>query len=375
MKKILLIVMLVLLCVACWALTPNTNSALFSLETGDQDSAINNNHGGIVSNDLYPGGGYETGSSIAIPGKYVNERVDNLSITVDGLSVMLIWDEVAGASLYKVYSSATPEGDFSEDLSGSFDGTSWTASITQDRTFYYVTSFSADIPDNFVFVEGGTIYPTTGIFTGGLTVYSFYIDKYELTNAGWEDVMGTGGGDNNPHAYVSWFDAIEYCNRRSLQEGLTPLYSYLTFGTNPDDWPSGWNSISSNSVNFTCNWTSIGYRLPMEGEWEYAARGGLSTQGYIYSGSNVLNDVGWYGNNSSGFPHPVGELAPNELGTFDMSGNVVEWCWELYSAAYHRVVRGGTYTSGASSCTVFYDNGRYAASSWVNVGFRVCRTP
>ncbi|MCB5246564.1 MAG: chitobiase/beta-hexosaminidase C-terminal domain-containing protein, partial [Candidatus Cloacimonetes bacterium] len=88
-------------------------------------------------------------------------------------------------------------------------------------------------PENFVFVPGGTIYPAEGIYTDGLTVTSFYIDKYELTNAEWEAVMGSGGGDNYPHACVSWFGAIEYCNRRSLQEGLTPCYSYLDYGTNP----------------------------------------------------------------------------------------------------------------------------------------------
>ena len=227
-------------------------------------------------------------------------------------------------------------------------------------------------PENFILVEGGTIYPTTGIYTGGLTVSSFYIDKYELTNAEWNAVMGSGGGDSYPQAYVSWFGAIEYCNRRSMQEGLTPCYSYLDYGTNSDNWPSGWNSTSGNSLNISCDWSAIGYRLPSEAEWEYAARGGLQTHGYTYSGSNDLNQVGWYSGNSGGSAHPVGQLAANELGTFDMSGNLWEWCWDVYIGS-SRVRRGGAFSYSAGVCTVSYRDDYAAAYSNYNLGFRVCR--
>ncbi|MDY0151158.1 MAG: SUMF1/EgtB/PvdO family nonheme iron enzyme [Candidatus Cloacimonas sp.] len=242
----------------------------------------------------------------------------------------------------------------------------------------YMLRFSADdptrpIPENFVFVEGGTIYPTSGIYTGSLTVSSFYIDKYELTNAEWNAVMGSNGGDTYPKAYVSWFGAIEYCNRRSLQEGLQPSYSYLSYGTDPENWPAGWNTNNANAVNVSCDWTVICYRLPSEAEWEYAARGGLNTHGYTYSGSNDLNFVGWYIGNSGNSVHPVGQLASNELGTFDMSGNLYEWCWDDFYDGSDRVVRGGVYNYDDYACAVSDQYDYYPTYGDYDIGFRVCR--
>ena len=239
-------------------------------------------------------------------------------------------------------------------------------------TANYTIDLPPPPPIQMIHVPGGTIYPTTGIYTDGLTVPSFYIGKKEITNAEWHAVMGSGGGNDYPHSNVSWFGAIEYCNRRSLQEGLTPCYSYLDYGTNPDDWPSGWNTNSDNAVNVSCDWNATGYRLPSEAEWEYAARGGLQTHGYTYSGSNDLSLVGWCWSNSGNFPHPVGQLAPNELGTYDMSGNLWECCWDIYSDSY-RVIRGGYFSSVSSYCTVWVRNAVYPTVSDVSLGFRICR--
>jgi formylglycine-generating enzyme len=235
---------------------------------------------------------------------------------------------------------------------------------------------SSPINDNFALVKGGTIYPAEGLYTGGLTVYSFYIDKYELTNAEWNAVMGSSGGDNHPRADVSWFGAIEYCNRRSMLVGLSPCYTYndgTDYGSDPDDWPSGWNSSDANAANVSCDWNAIGYRLPSDAEWEYAARGGLDTQGCAYSGSDDLNLVGWYNMTSYGYAHPVGQLAPNELGTCDMSGNVFEWCWDVESGS-NRVIRGGSYNSGLGECIVSYQTWGSPTNSLAQVGFRVCRS-
>jgi hypothetical protein len=238
----------------------------------------------------------------------------------------------------------------------------------------YMLQFVAEdgthpMPESFVFVAGGTV--------AGITVSDFYLDKYQLTQADYQAVMGTnpsrfGGNPNHPVERVSWFNAIEYCNRRSLQEGLTPCYGYSTYGTNPDNWPSGWNTSSANHVNVSCDFSAIGYRLPRESEWEYASRGGLQTHGYTYSGSNDINAVAWYWDNSSDGTKAVGTKLPNELGLYDMSGNVWEWCWEIYSGS-HRVLRGGSCYDNAGDCTVSDRNAGSATNSYSFVGFRVCR--
>lgn len=305
-----------------------------------------------------------------------------------------------GASYDIIPSPANLSGDFGDDLpSGTNKHIIWNAgaeSYGLDGSYLYRVyaddGSSPPMPENFILVEGGTF--NNG--TSDVTISSFYIDKYELTQAGYQAVMGSnpasgyGVGSNYPVYYVSWFNAIEYCNRRSIQEGLTPCYSYSSYGTNPANWPGGWNSTSSNHTNVSCNWTANGYRLPSEAEWEYAARGGLQTHGYTYSGSNDLNAVGWYWDNwgaTADSAHTVGALAANELGTFDMSGNVWEWVWDIYgsypsgsqtnptgaNSGSGRVRRGGSWGNYASSCTVSSRGAYYAAGSGDVLGFRCVR--
>ena len=244
------------------------------------------------------------------------------------------------------------------------------------------------MPSNFVLVSGGTF--NNG--TSNVTLSSFYIDKYEVTQTSYQSVMGTNpsyftGVANGPVERVSWFDAIEYCNRRSLQEGLPPCYSYSTYGSYPANWPSGWNTDNANHTNVSCSWTANGYRLPTEMEWMFAAKGGNQSIGYIYSGSNTVGNVAWYYSNAGNRTHDVGELTSNELGTFDMSGNVWEWVWDIYgtypsgsqnnptgaSSGSYRVRRGGSWNNDANYCTVSYRSHHYAAYSNSYIGFRCVR--
>jgi len=211
----------------------------------------------------------------------------------------------------------------------------------------------------WVFVEGGTFQMGSNDGDSDekpvhqVTVTSFYIGKYEVTQKEWRDVMGSNPsnwkGDNLPVEKISWYDAVEYCNKLSLKEGLTPCYS-------------------GSGKGISCNWNANGYRLPTEAEWEFAARGGNQSKGYKYSGSNDIGTVAWYGSNSGDKTQAVGTKQANELGIHDMSGNVWEWCWDWYDSGYYaksqssdpigagsgsyRVLRGGSWGNGGIFCRV-----------------------
>ena len=214
-----------------------------------------------------------------------------------------------------------------------------------------------------VYVEGGTF--TMGataeqendVFDSEkpahkVTLSDYAICKFEVTQALWTAVMGNNPsyfeGDNCPVECVSWNDCQAFVMKLN---GLT--------GEN--------------------------FRLPTEAEWEYAARGGNKSKGYKYSGSNNIDEIAWYHGNSESQTHPVGTKKPNELGIYDMSGNVCEWCNDWYgdytstpvnnptgsSSGSSRVYRGGSWRYGASRCRVSGRNWCGPVSSGNFIGFRL----
>ena len=198
----------------------------------------------------------------------------------------------------------------------------------------------------------------------------FLMGKFPVTQVLWQRVMGNNPsrfkGDHRPVDSVSWFDAVNFCNKLSELEELESVYA-----------------IEGSQV--ACNWDAKGYRLPTEAEWEYCARG---NEAFIYSGSDILGEVGWYDGNSGDETHPVGLKKPNGFGLYDMSGNVYEWVWDWYGSYSSdsptdlsgpfgqstRTRRGGGWCSIARDTRVSFRDGVSPVGCGDFLGFRIMRS-
>jgi sulfatase modifying factor 1 len=249
---------------------------------------------------------------------------------------------------------------------------------------------------DLVYIEGGDF--KMGLDIGGLyekpvhtvTLSPFYIGKYEVTQDLYQQIMYTNpsyfksdpDAANLPVENITWYDALLFCNRLSQSEGLEPAYYADT----------AFETMYAGGSEVYWKRDSNGYRLPTEAEWEYAAKGGKKAKGYLYSGSNNINKVAWYSDNSERTTHPVAQKVPNELGLYDMSGNVWEWCWDWYdwdyygkspgsnpigpdSGMYHRVIRGGSWYFGSIYSRIAFRNYYNPVYLDNDLGFRVARSP
>jgi len=210
-----------------------------------------------------------------------------------------------------------------------------------------------------------------------VTLSDFYIGKFQITQRQFQMVMGKNPsffrGENNPVEEITWYDAVEFCNKLSEMDRLTKCYKDI-------------------GGVITCDFTAKGYRLPTEAEWEYAARGGKYTKGLGFSGSNNSTDVAWYDEHSNS-TQPVGTKRPNELGIYDMSGNVWEWCWDGFGGykiesvisptggqyAISRVLRGGSWydIDNFVRCAYRYSEDPTAKKSRYSngtIGFRISKS-
>lgn len=240
------------------------------------------------------------------------------------------------------------------------------------------TETAWDINMKMIWVEGGEFMMGCTSEQSGcdsdeqnvrrVTVDGFYIGMLEVTQSQWEKVVGTniytqknkadasgtyGVGPDYPMYYVSWEEAMEFCRLLSNKTGKT-------------------------------------YTLPTEAQWEYAARGGKKADGTKYAGSNMIDAVAWYNDNSSNSTHPCGTKRANALGIYDMSGNVYEWCKDWYSNSYtsydtnnptgpssgsHHVIHGGSWNYDATNCRVATRYGYFPGTRDSNLGFRVVLLP
>lgn len=210
---------------------------------------------------------------------------------------------------------------------------------------------------------------------------SFMIGKYEVSTYEWKQFAAAQktklpestweAKDNLPITNITWEDAIQFCNWLSSKENLTP--AYIKKGN-----------------QYECNFDANGYRLPTEAEWEFAARGGNNSLGYKYSGANKMDNISWNKSNSNGTPHPYGTKLPNELGIFDMTGNVWEWCWDWYNEDYYKmkthvnpkgpinglkkIVRGGSWDSVSSYARVSNRISSTTGTTYPFYGMRLARS-
>ena len=311
---------------------------------------------------------------------------NNTTVTVSRKTALIMLVLDCSSSLGSQFSTVkTQATNFISKLAGYGNDSKFTAIDIDNVDIFDSLSY-----DEMVKVEGGTFtmgataeqgsdYDSDELPTHQVTLSDYYIGKYEVTQQLWEYVMSYSGTCADGSSMSAYASDVWLGSDPSSSYGVGDYYPayYVSYYDIVDIFLPRLNKITGRT-----------YRLPTEAEWEFAARGGKQSKGYKYSGSDNIGVVAWYTGNSGGKTHQVGTKEPNELGIYDMSGNVWEWCGDWYgsysssaqtnptgpSSGSDRVLRGGSCYYRARDCRVSVRGG-YDPSIRDSGGFRVVLVP
>ncbi|MBP7195651.1 MAG: SUMF1/EgtB/PvdO family nonheme iron enzyme [Candidatus Cloacimonetes bacterium] len=243
------------------------------------------------------------------------------------------------------------------------------------------------IGENMVRVPGGSYQLWKA---EALVVQPYYISKYEVSADEYKLVMNqlpyssNSTVGNYPVRGISWYDSIEFCNLLSIMMGLDPCYSYEGHGPDPGTWPQGWRGNEDDHVKIILNPAANGYRLPGNSEWLIAFHGATHTWTHKTFSQYALDRTAWHAGNSSGTIHTIGSKAPNELGLYDMLGNVFEYVFDIMNVepdpryptlvpGVYRTAKGDDSNSKIDSSYLSTEIMINPTSTYRDAGFRLAR--